>query len=87
MAQLEQLALRRDPNAPAYKALRAKIIEARKSAGLSQEGLARLIGRPQSFVAKLERGERSVDVVELVAIGRLINLDIPDTLRAISAQL
>lgn len=87
MAQVEHVLLRRDPNAPAYVMLRSRLVAARKAAGFSQEALARQLGKPQSFIAKLERGERSIDVVELVAIGRLIALDLPDTLAAVCAEL
>jgi transcriptional regulator with XRE-family HTH domain len=85
MAQVQQVLLRRDPSGRPYVVLREHLIAARKAAGLSQQALAKLIGRPQSFVAKLERGERSIDVVELVAIGELIGLDLPETLAAIAA--
>ncbi len=41
--------------------------EARKKAGLTQEQLAELLGQTQSFISKVERGERRLDVVELRA--------------------
>lgn len=47
-------------------------MEARKSAGLSQQELARRLKRSQSFVAKLEVGERRVDVVEFIEIARAL---------------
>ena len=40
-------------------------------AGLSQEQVARRIGKPQSYVSKCESGERRVDVVELKAFAKL----------------
>lgn len=33
--------------------------------GISQEELARRIGRTQSFVSKCERGERRIDIIEV----------------------
>lgn len=51
------------------------MIAARKSAGLTQHALARRLGRPQSFVAKYEGGERRLDIVEFVAIIRAIGGD------------
>lgn len=36
----------------------------RKRIGLTQVELSKRLGRPQSFVAKVERGERRLDVVE-----------------------
>ena len=44
------------------------MIAARKAAGLTQHALARRLGRPQSFVAKYEGGERRLDVVEFVLL-------------------
>lgn len=38
---------------------------ARKEAGLSQVQLAERLGQTQSWLSKVERGERRVDVVEL----------------------
>ena len=87
MAQVEQVVLRRDPNDPPYATLRAHMIAARTAAGLTQEALAKQIGKPQSFIAKLERGERSIDVIEFVAIARVIGLDIKEVLTAVAADL
>lgn len=51
------------------------MIEARKSAGLTQHELAKRLKKPQSFVAKYETGERRIDVVEFLAIIRAIGGD------------
>ncbi|QDW37773.1 helix-turn-helix transcriptional regulator [Bradyrhizobium sp. KBS0727] len=53
----------------------ALMIAARKAAGLTQHALARRLGRPQSFVAKYEGGERRLDVIEFVAVVRAIGAD------------
>jgi transcriptional regulator with XRE-family HTH domain len=87
MAQAERAALRRDPNGAAYRALRARLIAGRKAAGLTQEAVAERLGRPQSFVAKVERGERSLDVVEFVALCRAINLHDSEVLAAIRQRV
>ncbi|WP_443018981.1 helix-turn-helix domain-containing protein [Sphingomonas sp.] len=39
-----------------------------KAKGLTQAELADALGKPQSFVAKYENGERRIDVVEFVDI-------------------
>jgi len=44
------------------------LIQARKSAGLTQQAVADVLGKPQSFVAKYENGERRLDVVEFIRI-------------------
>lgn len=51
------------------------MIEARNKAGLTQHELAKRLGKPQSFVAKYEGGERRVDVTELITICRAISAD------------
>ena len=44
------------------------LVEARRNAGLTQEDLARRLGRPQSYVSKYENGERRLDVVEFLEV-------------------
>lgn len=53
----------------------ALMIGARKAAGLTQQALALRLKKPQSFVAKYEGGERRLDVVEFVAIARILGAD------------
>ena len=56
-------------------AFRELMTSARKAAGLTQYELAEKLGKPQSFVAKYEAGERRIDVVEFIAICRAISVD------------
>ena len=51
------------------------MVGARKAAGMTQHALARLLKKPQSFVAKYEGGERRLDIVEFVAIARALGAD------------
>ena len=53
---------------PRHQRLCDILIEVRRKAGFTQLVLAEKIGRPQSFVAKYETGERRLDVVEFVEI-------------------
>jgi transcriptional regulator with XRE-family HTH domain len=53
---------------------------ARKEAGLTQAAVAKKLRKPQSFVAKYEHGERRIDVVEFVAIARVLQADPIDLL-------
>jgi transcriptional regulator with XRE-family HTH domain len=57
--------------------------QARVQAGLSQEDLAKKIGWDQTYVSKIERGVRRVDVVELVAICEVIGIDAGDFVKQV----
>lgn len=48
------------------------IVEARKKAGLTQTELADRLGRDQTFVSIIERGQRRVDVLEFVSIAEAL---------------
>lgn len=60
-----------------YKKVVKNLRKAREDAGLRQEDVAQKLGKPQSYISKIERGERRIDVVELKAFARLYkkNLD------------
>ena len=49
---------------PGHLALMRVLIETRKIEGVTQQQLADRLNRPQSYVAKIETGERRLDVVE-----------------------
>lgn len=53
---------------PAYRAFVSHLICLRAAAGLSQRDLALRLGRPASYVAKTELGERRLDPGEFRAI-------------------
>ncbi len=55
-----------------YQRLIAALKQARKARGITQMQLAEALGRPQSFIAKIESGERRLDVVEFVHLARLV---------------
>ncbi|MBN3823671.1 helix-turn-helix transcriptional regulator [Burkholderia sp. Ac-20384] len=48
---------------PRYKALRAHLKALRKGAGLTQVELAQRLKVDQSYLSKIERGERYMDVL------------------------
>lgn len=58
-----------------HRHLIALLIEARERAGLTQTQLAEAIGEYQSFVARLESGQRRVDVVELIHLAEVLECD------------
>jgi transcriptional regulator with XRE-family HTH domain len=58
-----------------YERLIALLVAVRHAAGVRQQKLAERLGKPQSFIAKYEGGERRVDLVEFVAIARALDAD------------
>jgi len=52
-----------------------ELVAARKAAGITQQQLAELLGKPQSFVSDMERGQRRIDVVEFLAVVRALDAD------------
>jgi len=61
--------------------------EARIAQEITQEQLATAVGRPQSFIAKVENGERRIDVVEFVHLARLLGIDLAEVLSKIARTL
>lgn len=70
-------------HSPDHAAFCALLVAARHRAGLTQQVLASSLNKPQSFVAKIERGERRLDVLEFIEIARAIGADPVKLLRAL----
>ncbi|MDM9541498.1 helix-turn-helix transcriptional regulator, partial [Klebsiella pneumoniae] len=51
-----------------YQLVIKNLREIRIKKGITQERLAQALKRPQSFVAKVESGERRLDVIEFAYI-------------------
>lgn len=58
-----------------HKRLRELLIAHRKSAGLTQTVVARRLGKPPSYVAKYEGGDRRLDVLEFIEVATAIGFD------------
>jgi transcriptional regulator with XRE-family HTH domain len=52
-----------------------RLREARKAAGLTQAQVAERLGKQQSYVSKVESGERRIDPVELKRFAVLYGRD------------
>ena len=59
---------------PRHRALIAALVAARQAAGLTQRQLAAQLKRSNSFVWKIEAGERQVNVLEFMEIARILGL-------------
>ena len=58
-----------------YKIVGACLAGARRRVNVTQQELAQRLAKPQSFVSEYERGQRRVDVVELLVISRALGVD------------
>jgi transcriptional regulator with XRE-family HTH domain len=58
-----------------YKALIGLLVARREAAGLTQSDLAARLGKSQSFVARLENGQRRTTVVEFMTLGKILRFD------------
>ena len=75
--------MRKSLRSPAHEAMLALLHRARKEAGLTQAELAERLLKPQSFVAKVEGGERRLDVIEFIQVLHAIGADPADAVREI----
>jgi DNA-binding XRE family transcriptional regulator len=57
------------------KRLRDLLVEYRARSGVTQAELASRIGRAQTFVSKVERGERRIDLIELLQLLAVLRAD------------
>jgi transcriptional regulator with XRE-family HTH domain len=60
------------------------LIAKRKAVGMSQQVLAKQLGQHQSFVARLESGQRRVDIVEFIELAAILSFDAGRMVREIT---
>lgn len=70
---------RRDRDA--YVRVAAVIRDLRRAHGWTQTDLAARLGVGQTFVSKVELGERRVDLVEAAALARVLGVSVGEMLR------
>ena len=61
---------------PKYEYIIKKLKERRRELGISQQAVGEKFGRYQSFVSKLESGERRLDIIELLKLSEIYKTDI-----------
>jgi len=72
---------------PEHNIFCQSMIAARKTAKLTQAMLAKSLNKPQSFVAKYERGERRLDVIEFLLVTRAIGINPGDIIQEVEKHL
>lgn len=72
---------------PDHEHLVAVLVEARGASGLMQVELAERIGKSQTHVSNIERGERRVDVLEFIALAKAMGLRPRDLFERLEARI
>jgi transcriptional regulator with XRE-family HTH domain len=75
----------REPGSPRHETLRRLLKERRERANLSQQDVAGRIGRGQTFVSAVERGQHRVSVLEFLDFAEAIGFDAAAVLRRVKA--
>jgi len=70
-----------------YQLVIKSLREARIEKNMTQTTLAQALKRPQSFIAKVENGERRLDVIEFLHIAYLLSVEPEAILKDILAKI
>jgi transcriptional regulator with XRE-family HTH domain len=69
-----------------HKRLVELVTAERKNAGIRQVQLAKKLKKSQTWIARLEGGERRLDVIELIELAEAIGFDAPAIVTAVQQQ-
>jgi len=58
----------------AYSEFLAVLVATRHNKSLTQQNVADRLHKPQSYIAKIERGERRLDIIEFIALAKAMNV-------------
>lgn len=75
----------RSSRSPQHRGLIKILTTRRNEAGLTQDDVARVLKRPQSFVSKYESGERRLDVIEFIEVAQALGADPTEVLKELVA--
>ena len=70
-----------------HEHLVATLRAARRASGLKQAQLAQRLGRDQTFVSLIERGQRRVDVIEFFQIAQALGRDPVELFADLAARM
>ena len=59
-----------------HKFLVEQLKKAREEIGLDQKKVAKLLSRTQSYISKIESGQRRIDIVQLKKFARIYKKDL-----------
>jgi transcriptional regulator with XRE-family HTH domain len=63
------------------------IRDTRASAGMTQAMLAAALAKPQSYIAKIESGERRIDILEFIQICEAMNVNVNGAINYIKEEI
>ena len=69
-----------------YKVLIGLLVARREAAGMTQSDLAARLGKSQSFVARLESGQRRITVVEFMTLAKILRFDPYEVISTLEKQ-
>jgi transcriptional regulator with XRE-family HTH domain len=72
---------------PDYDTMRVLLRKYRERAGKSQTEVAKALGLDQSRVAKIERGERRIDIIELRIYCQAVGISLAEFVEALEQRL
>lgn len=72
-------------HSPAYRRLTELLVQARQKSGLTQHQVADALQTTQSYIAKVEGGERRIDVVEFMELARILGVGPSAVLKKLEA--
>jgi transcriptional regulator with XRE-family HTH domain len=75
----------RELGSPRHEILRRLLKERRERANLSQQDVAHRIGRGQTFISAVERGQHRVSVLEFLDFAEAIGFDAAAALRRVKS--
>jgi len=70
-----------------YSVVLRLLKEARERAGITQVALAEKLGQTQSFVSKLERGDRRLDIVQIRTLCGIYGVTLPEFVERLEIAL
>ena len=71
----------------AYDAAITVVIQVRQAKSISQRELADRLGKPRSFVSKIENKERRLDFVEFVVVARALEISPSELISDVASSL
>lgn len=64
-----------------YELLQQMLVESRESMGLAQQDVAAKLGKHQTFVSKVEKGQRRLDLIEFLQMADVLEFDPHDFIK------